>query len=733
MSQVFLGRVVEVRTSTTKGRYRYAQVEPLVESDEAASRWLRNVSSESRKRFPTRGYVHWHEASLGVEKNSLWEFGIVPKDDGRGDRFERFQLADERPAVEVIDLRRWRDDSTLRSTASSSGLPPECAPLGSRAYLWIDDSTLVGPVKLVSVGDRWRVTAADASAVERRKVAEGDVQRITIDHDRLFLRPQFEFTPPIGYENWATDAEVARSVIRRLQKIDKEAVAAIGVTERSYKQYIDAIESSGLTERDRAVDRARAERLACFLKTVEANASLLEEAATSLIASDKVQAELQPRIEAAFQAEKQKRRVEVEEEIQQVKNALAVLQKQLGERKAQVQALDKEGAAKAKELDAMATSFEAAFRARIEHLASTPAQTFADVKLISELAGRTQRVEGAPQPIEDAPALAIERIVEARRIDTVAEIRVAIGKASLRGTTAKTMLELHAAFASGLVPLVLGDGAYDSLRNYADVICGGQLTWIPVSATMLEAQDIVARVDHAGRGLVASSNGLYEAICIAALTEEPQLVVLEGINRAPVESLLIPWLESRNGAIAGDRARAIPLSGGGLTARIDGGRRTESKIVWPSNLLVACLPTVGVATLPLSADFWRFGVTIEAGEDAAPAPIAIDGEQTLVSSIGWKEQTVAAAKAHQAPALLTLLGETGLSRNTSIAAERMVAILCSCGISRTEAIQWVGTAMLASRVAMNEKAVSAKVREASFLNEAAVRARAGRLRPLVEL
>src|SRR5688572_156558 len=95
-SPYYLGKVK--RVPHRGDAYNYATIEPLVESDAPGETWAGPVQ-DATIRFPKRGLVHWHDAPVGLQMGSLWQFTIDEHPSAeRGDRAEHFQLdAPEEP------------------------------------------------------------------------------------------------------------------------------------------------------------------------------------------------------------------------------------------------------------------------------------------------------------------------------------------------------------------------------------------------------------------------------------------------------------------------------------------------------------------------------------------------------------------------------------------------------------------------------------------------------------
>src|SRR5262245_38130260 len=137
----YIGRV---QRTVYSGKYHYASVEPLVESDLGGTQWVGPVQ-DARSRFPNRGLVHWHEIPTGLQVGSLWQFTV---DEQPSDRPEQYQLESAHEPIEVLDLRDWTDEVALQSALTGDGVSLQPAPIARRVLLWLVSGVCVGPFVL---------------------------------------------------------------------------------------------------------------------------------------------------------------------------------------------------------------------------------------------------------------------------------------------------------------------------------------------------------------------------------------------------------------------------------------------------------------------------------------------------------------------------------------------------------------------------------------------------------
>src|SRR5258708_18397810 len=104
----YIGRIKQAPHRSAD--YHYATVEPLIESDATGVAW-RGAVANAQTRFPKRGFVHWHDAPVQVRVGSLWQFSIDEHSDAERTGPEQLQLREFIEPIEVIDFRKWTDET----------------------------------------------------------------------------------------------------------------------------------------------------------------------------------------------------------------------------------------------------------------------------------------------------------------------------------------------------------------------------------------------------------------------------------------------------------------------------------------------------------------------------------------------------------------------------------------------------------------------------------------------
>lgn len=725
----YIGRVK--RAPHRGDAYLYASIEPLVESDPTGSQWLGPLR-DAMSRFPKRGLVHWHDAPLGLQMGSLWQFTIDDHPSAeRGDRSEQYQLKDQQEPIEVLDLRGWSDEAALRSTITGDGIPLSPPPLARRVLLWLASGVCVGPLLLkpgtgpgLWVLDRPEAHL-DAARMPVCRLSATDIDRVPVEGGRWFVSPLLELGRSAGIQNWTSDAQVTRSILARLRKMNPDLVKALGVTDNLFREYLDHVESGRMGSADPAVERARAERLRGMREAIQRDSALLTEAAESLLGTEAVRTEVERQVRSKIDEEVQSRRAEIDAALSAVAEELARVQESLDAKRAEVAALDAALLKKHREFEAKVVSFDQEVAARLEEIARRPEAFFAETAVMRAVLAPnlTKPIGGGNGAAFAHPsARFVPRQVSdfgdaAPQLGDDTAVRRALA-AHAGALSLHAMLSLHAAFVAGAAPVVVGSCGYDLLRAYASAVAGGRLHWIPIGSSTMEPHDLLGRFDGVSGRIMPGPSGLLDVARDATQSGRLHVVVLEGFNRAPCEAYLSPILEAAQAGRMGDTVRAIPLADPGLLAD-DDPYREVARLAWPSNVLIACLPSDGSVTLPVSPSVWRFLALIDADDrDRPQMPSAPAGSgaapRTEILPTLWKE-SVTTAQAHAADdrdEVTTLARALSLPARDAGDAVRIREVLRANGLPPADATAVALAATLIARSGAEAKAIDEGVRAA---------------------
>jgi len=724
---IYLGRVK--RAPHRRDAYNYATIEPLLESDPNGTHWVGQVR-DAISRFPKRGLVHWHDAPLDLQVGAVWQFSIDEHPSAeRGDRFEQYQLEGPVEPIEVLDLRGWNDEAALQSAITGEGILLAAAPLARLTLLWLASGVYVGPLLLKRAAEdgRWVLEAPvgnrDAARMPVWRLSGNEVTHVPIDGGRWFVSPQLDLGRSAGIQNWTPDMQVARSVLSRLRKMDPERVKAVGVTDNVFREYLDHVESGRMGSADPAVERARADRLRGVRDAIQRDITLLKEAGEALLNTDAVRFELEHQVEAKVRELVQERQSDIDAALAASTEKLARLRAEIASKQTQGAELDAAVRAKQDELQSVIASFDNEVAAKLKEFARRPEAVFADAVIMRALLSPSldkpanndiPSTRAAPRAVAAEVQISSDAIAQ---LSDAAALRGALGAHAVsKGLSIHSMLSVHASFIAGIVPVVTGSRGYELLNAYASAVAGGRLHWVPVGTSTMEPQDLLGRFDSASGRIMPSATGLLDVMNDAARSGRLHLVILEGFNRAATEAYLAPILQVAAAGRAADSARTIPIANPGVVSD-DDPYRGLSRLAWPSNVLIACLPTDGTATLPVPASVLRFLSLVDADDrDRAPTPgVSPSDSATACSEITaafWKDSV----SASQVPATPTMSGVATLARTLSIPSQdmadamRIAEILRVSGLPVSDATSLAVNATLIPRSSVGTKVIEEAIR-----------------------
>ena len=183
------------------------------------------------------------------------------------------------------------------------------------------------------------------------------------------------------------------------------------------------------------------------------------------------------------------------------------------------------------------------------------------------------------------------------------------------GVPSKVGGRIHSAFCEGLMPVLAGPRALNALEAYARVVCGGRIFRVNVSPSFIEPVDIFGKLDLVRGRFLPHASRLGDVIETARQSAGFALVVIEGANRAPTESYLLPLLQCLSGKTSLKLFHPSAIS-------TTNGDRCLADIQWPPNVLLSATLVEGPTTLPVTRDLWSTAVLIETdGEGSRVSPI----------------------------------------------------------------------------------------------------------------
>ncbi len=683
--RLFLGRVEWLSPSDPRGPI--AQLRPLCEAAANSQPWGSPYTADYvRQEFPNRGLVTWFHPTDGAGEGTIWQFKI--EEQSRFDASKPFHdaykvAATPSPPVEVLDLRALGDEEQCRIQLTQDGLELLFIPSG-RVFIWTADDCWIGPVHLCRNKDTsyWILDPAQAQRETLPKVQPAPANQIAsldIGTARLLLAPAVRTGPRLGQIDWSTDDVLLKRALRWLRKTDRAYTDALGLTEKAIDRTVNVLQGAGLSSAELTLETQRLRRAGALITSLVDRQDLAEAVMRDLL--------LVPSIQAGVHAVEESVREETQERVRaELQDSIS----RTAELRAEQSRLEEEIAALRETLAAEVEDLSATLTARIAELLKRPGQALTELAMLRAALGTgpakaipeppAQPSGGAEGPAAPAPAAAPEPAAHAATTSN-ADVTLLIDRAQLRsalrgtfrtrGLPPQVARMMHATFLAGAMPILAGGGAQAAVEAYAAAVTGGRWLWLPISPAALEPSDLLGKVDLTSRRFVPAPGGLIDALLHAQRMEGLSLVVLEGVNRAAVDSYLAPLLACYADAWR-EPGRVLPLFHPAAVSP-DDPYASAASIPWPPNVLLAGILSDGAATVPIAPSLWGSATLIHLDAFSTDEP-RLDGRQrtndagdgspssmvSLETWRSWQEQIDARAVSGEAAELIAAIQQGGL-------------------------------------------------------------------------
>ena len=604
----YLGYVMRV---ATRDQRPVAELRPQFVSVDGTQHWRALADAEIASGFPNTGLVSWLDKVDG--EGSCWAFRITEQRTfvATNRYHEKYKVTGvPKRLVEVIDLSRLGDIEAARQQLTSRGLEVAASPDES-AYAVGSNGLLYGPVRLVRQGERVFLDEGKGGAepIAVHQISAGDLLHFSGPPKRMVLAPSASLTL-VGHVDWAEDFVVLKRVLRDVRRRDKQYTDTLKLTNAAIDRAADVLRA-GSSDVD--LERQRLERVRAFLPKVTTQAELDTEVMGELLKAPEVERRITEAIEEAKAAAVEAAKEEqggLLKELQSLRDQLTELKSEVATTEGRLMGLRSQAEAEVHEI-------ETQFRTRIQQLIAQPGSVLADLALHRLIGPAPPNVVAHPEPerpIQQAldwwnttESSSQPALVESKNIP--AAVRTHMRSAGFHPRRGGL---LHSVFLSGLMPVVMGDSAYEFIRAYASGIAGGRCLWLPVSSTAADYETLL--------GTREANLVLFDALREAERFDGPSIIVLDGINRAPAEACVWPVLDVYFDARHQLDNRAL------LVTDAAGHRRW---FAWPRKALLAATVVPGPSTIRPPNDFWSRAVLIDCegtpNEETTTAQVTEDG------------------------------------------------------------------------------------------------------------
>lgn len=660
-SSTYLGIVRHVGGSASR-------LEPLYRASEDRTRWEPLDAADD---FPNAGLVCWfadhYPGGVWPRESELWLFTIFddPIHAGNDPKKDRYRVNGDGPRdspTECIQL----DAADLGELVDllDEGLFLPFRP-SRHVVLPVGGDRLVGPLALSERADG-RFVLPPERDTKPFHLHRGDVALfadIRIDERPRLLQPPKRPRPELlGEADLCSPGVLLHRLLELLPADDPAYDDLRPAVELLQQRAADG----SLPRAVRPVHHSRIERVRSLIDSLSGHTETVRMLANYAMNTPTIRA----RVEEAIEEAKAARAGE-----------LAMLDTQLAERRGDISAaaeqiedlrqklhsaesetqrvIEQERARQARSLDEAADSFSRLMQERLAAAAEEPLRELAGLTILrAEILGGGAPPVGLPQhrPVFEASEAGVLGGWE----EAVTRLADSLDARGLGRELASALLS---AFIAAPMVVTTGPGALGALDAVGDAIAGGRVLWLPVGAPTLTPADLLGGYEPGSRAFVPRPGRLVDLL-LSFPPDDLALVVLDGIDRAPVDHYLLPILT------AATDGRPLPLAPEALLAPADP-YREAAQLRWPRNVLLAGTLCGGETCVPPPAPFWakvpqvdahpvEAGATTELAVQLSQLPAATLGASRTASALGARP--LALACGDERPA-----GCDGLCRRVSAA------------------------------------------------------------------
>jgi hypothetical protein len=573
----YLGIVDEVRTAVSGPK---AFLRPVFKVEPGRSKWEAVESGE----FPNRGLASWWKPLPSALKGTAWLFRAhesetFEQENQYHNLYNVSELAD--PATELIDASSIHAEEDLRIALCLSGLRAQPA-LTSRLVIRFGGGRLLGPVHGLYRDGRLHLPEESLNSHLTISLA-GPLEFLAKFDGHCFL-PLSEWSEKIGEVDFSPDSVFLKRALKELRSKD---LASIKLTEGLMRQLVGESAEASLT----VLERQRLERLKTWTANVGASVILTEEVIGEILELSAIREEAK----SAFEAAKIDGRRAIEQELSNELTRIAAARAQLTELAEQRNKLLAELAEGRPLQEGFAKALEIAIEERIRSAMEKPQEFLAENAFIraSLSLGRsnpTKSVETAPPGFTHFDDL----IGDHERF-----VQLLTSLFCKRGFRDHVPLALHASMLAGNIPLVYGVHAREVLDLYGSAVSRGNILWVPISPSHLEAADLLVSRTGGAQGSTPNPNGLLDLLKNVQSSNAIFLVVFEGVNRCFMQSAMEPIFRHLVARKQGSPTRPLIVM-----PHREHGAEISIGLHWPRNVLLAGTIVDERSLYPMNLSTW---------------------------------------------------------------------------------------------------------------------------------
>jgi hypothetical protein len=583
MAGVLFGIVDRIHHSTSPGPG--ARLKPLREASPDKSHW-----QPTGDEFPNSGLVSWWQPPPDLLLHSPWYFQVeeAPTYDPNKPQHDYFRVRGT-PSVplELVDILETNDEEELREYLVKIGIP-ESLCSSKRIVIRQRSGWLIGPIDVVLRDRRYYADEKQLELPIALSQARSDLS-LAEWADHRFLPPE-GWSTKVGELDFSPNEVFLKRVLRDLRKLSPSIVDDVKLTDKLISRYCAAVGTASLSP----AQRYRFIRLKNLTKHACEDLNLPAEALSEFLSIGTIAEMLQEvKKKAADEtiAATEGSLGKVREQRAHLEKEAARLATDVSERQSELVSLEQQHASALKQ-------FETRAKQRFRDLAGSASDFLAEIALIRAALNLPNSELRGQHVVNEAVSPAQSSCETLGRAEFLERINHCFASKSLSCLTSASLL---ASLVSGFVPIVLGLLGRESLSALGRTLGAGRLYWLPLNPTFTSPSQIRSEPLIQDGDTVGGASTLDDVLQRAIASSEISVLVLENINLAQIDSVLLPLIRQYVELRCGAGASSYPPS------------RVSTPIgIWPANLLLAGLAIESPFSLPVSTELWSYATFVDA-------------------------------------------------------------------------------------------------------------------------
>jgi hypothetical protein len=530
--------------------------------------------------FPSEGMVFWWDPATEAEPRTLWavHLKVHPSYDGISKR-EKYEVSRGKYSqlYEIIGFPGAHGDADLvhRLVECGVDIPHQ---VHSRIILRLDSGQWLGPIRLrIDVADqKWRLHEEEDEL--RLPLCSGsDDATLELDIEgkrRLFIDPLSSIPSADAFLNAQTSGDLLRGLLKRVRKLDRNTFDALQVTYRVFDGYLEALGRASLHGDNELVEQARRRRLQATITELQDTEAHVKEVAAALLAWPGVA----ERLDEEIKSEVQRRESEIIAALSERQGELRRLTEDIQKSEDGLHQLEARIAATREELSKQGNEWERRIGERIRRIIEDPAEELAQAAVVRAMFATEKRQDAGKSKVDVSHRSGIPE--NAIPLTDLEDAKTSLSREAVaKGQSPVSVAAIFSTMLAGRLPAIHGPEARELLSLIGQVICGRQPFWSSVGGNFCHPLDLFGYMDEQGGGLVESPGAILSFLRAAKASEHMHLLVLEGINRSPLEAYLSPVLLGLCAHVSS--VPIPPISRRGSSSSLPAGISE-----WPRNVLI---------------------------------------------------------------------------------------------------------------------------------------------------